>query len=175
MLLKRIRRSVASQLVCTGILMFIVLNVNKVNAGVFAAMKVDIKCSGKDIPNPPDSILSINANQPDSAGVVSTFEEEMPQFPGGDKARIQFLAENIKYPREAREHGIQGTVYITFLITTTGEIKDVRNLKSPHQLLADEAIRVIKLMPKWIPGKQKGKVVNVQYNMPIKFELSGVY
>ncbi len=171
MLLKKIRRSVASQLVCTGILMFIVLNVNKVNAGVFAAMKVDIKCSGKDIPNPPDSILSINVNQPDSMDVFFTVEE-IPNFPGGDDARIQFLAENIKYPREARERGIQGTVYITFLITTTGEIKDVRNLKSPHQLLADEAIRVIKLMPKWIPGKQKGKVVNVQYNMPIKFTLT---
>jgi TonB family protein len=172
MLLKKIRRSVASQLVCTGILMFIVLNVNKVNAGVFAAMKVDIQCSGKDIPNPTDSILSINANQPDSMGVVFTVVEEMPDFPGGDKARIQFLVENIKYPREAREHGIQGIVYITFIITITGEIKDVRSLKSPHQLLTNEAIRVIKLMPKWIPGKQNGKAVNVQYNMPIKFTLT---
>jgi TonB family protein len=171
MLLKRIRRSVASQLVCTGILMFIVLNVNKVNAGVFAAMKVDIKCSGKDIPNPTDSILSINANQPDSMAVFFTVEE-IPDFPGGDDARIQFLAENIKYPREAMERGIQGTVYITFIITITGEIKDVRNLRSPHQLLTNEAIRVIKLMPKWIPGKQNGKVVNVQYNMPIKFTLN---
>lgn len=138
-------------------------------------MKVNINCSGKDIPNPPDSILSINANQLDSMDVFFTVEE-IPDFPGGDDARIQFLAENIKYPREARERGIQGTVYITFIITITGEIKDVKSLKSPHQLLTNEAIRVIKLMPKWTPGKQNGKVVNVQqYNMPIKFELSGVY
>jgi len=171
MLLRKIRRSIALQLVCISILMFIVLNISKVNAGVFATMKVNILCSAKDISNPTDSILSINANQPDSTGVVFTVVEEIPQFPGGDDARVKFLSENIIYPEKARENQIQGTAYITFVVNQDGSIVDVRSLASPDRSLEEEAIRVVKLMPKWIPGKQRGKPVRVQFSMPIKFTL----
>jgi protein TonB len=99
--------------------------------------------------------------------------EESPQFPGGDEARIRFLAENISYPAEAREASIQGTVYITFVIEKDGTIADVRVLRGIGGGCDEEAVRVIRKMPRWLPGKQRGKPVRVQFNMPIKFSMAG--
>lgn len=99
--------------------------------------------------------------------------EAMPEYPGGDVARMQFLQENIKYPQMARESGIQGTVYVTFVVEPNGSVSDVRVLRGIGGGCDEEAIRVIQAMPKWIPGKQRGKPVRVQFNMPIKFTLQG--
>jgi len=104
--------------------------------------------------------------------LISTFEKA-PEFPGGDKARMIYLIENIKYPQEARNSKKQGTVFITFFIEIDGSISNVKILRSPDKLLSDEAIRIIKGMPKWKPGTRKGKPVRVQFNMPIKFTLYG--
>jgi len=96
-----------------------------------------------------------------------------PEYPGGNAARMQFLQENIKYPQMARESGIQGTVYVTFVVETDGRVTDVRVLRGIGGGCDEEAIRVIQSMPKWVPGKQRGKPVRVQFNMPIKFTLQG--
>lgn len=97
--------------------------------------------------------------------------EDAPQYPGGDEARIRFLNDNIRYPQMARESGIQGTVYITFVVERDGSITDVRILRPIGGGCDEEAIRVIKAMPKWTPGKQRGRPVRVQFNMPIRFTL----
>lgn len=104
---------------------------------------------------------------------IFTVVEESPQFPGGDEGRLRFLTENIKYPAEAREASIQGTVYITFVVEKDGTIKDVRVLRGIGGGCDEEAVRVISSMPRWLPGKQRGKPVRVQFNMPIKFSMAG--
>ena len=103
---------------------------------------------------------------------VFTIVEEMPIFPGGEKARNRFLAENIIYPEKATRSGIQGTVYISYVINREGYVTDVKLLRGIGGGCNEEAVRVVKLMPKWKPGKQDGKTVNVLYNMPITFGLS---
>ncbi|NLH53637.1 MAG: energy transducer TonB [Bacteroidales bacterium] len=97
--------------------------------------------------------------------------ESMPEFPGGEEARIAFLRDNIKYPQMARESGIQGTVYVTFVVETDGRVTAVRVLRGIGGGCDEEAVRVVKAMPRWIPGKQRGKPVRVQFTMPIKFTL----
>lgn len=104
---------------------------------------------------------------------IFTVVEESPSFPGGDEARIRFLQENIDYPQMARESGIQGTVYVTFVVEPNGSVSGVRVLRGIGGGCDEEAVRVIKKMPKWNPGKQRGKPVRVQFNMPIKFTLQG--
>lgn len=104
---------------------------------------------------------------------IFTVVEESPGFPGGDIARIRYLQENIRYPQMARESGIQGTVYVTFVVEKDGRVTDVRILRGIGGGCDEEAIRVINAMPRWNPGKQRGKPVRVQFNMPIKFTLQG--
>jgi len=99
--------------------------------------------------------------------------EEAPVYPGGEEARISFLQQNIRYPQLARESNIQGTVYVTFVVERNGAINDVRVLRGIGGGCDEEAVRVIRAMPKWMPGKQRGKPVRVQYNMPVKFTLTG--
>jgi len=97
--------------------------------------------------------------------------EEPPRFPGGNDAMLRFLAENIHYPQPSRQEAIQGTVYLTFVINTDGSVDNARVLRGVHWSLDEEALRVIRAMPEWIPGKQRGKPVNVQFTMPIRFAL----
>ena len=97
--------------------------------------------------------------------------EVMPQFPGGEGELFKFLRNNVKYPRNARENGISGKVYVSYIIDKDGGLRDIKIMKGVSQDLDEEAMRVIKLMPKWIPGIQDGIPVQVQYNMPINFML----
>ncbi len=97
--------------------------------------------------------------------------EDQPAFPGGEKARMKYLAENIDYPQLARESGIQGTVYVTFVVEKDGSVTDVRILRGIGGGCDEEALEVVRNMPKWKPGKQRGKPVRVQFNMPIRFTL----
>ncbi|MDY0215711.1 MAG: energy transducer TonB [Bacteroidales bacterium] len=103
---------------------------------------------------------------------IFTVVEENPMFPGGDEARMNFLRENIKYPQMARESGIQGTVYVTFVVEPSGNITNIKILRGIGGGCDEEALRVVRQMPKWKPGKQRGKSVRVQFNMPIRFVLS---
>lgn len=95
--------------------------------------------------------------------------EQQPEFPGGEKELDKFLSENIKYPRQAIEDSIQGKVFVTFVVEKDGKITDARVLRGIGGGCDEEALRVIKKMPKWIPGKQRGKAVRVQFNLPIAF------
>ena len=97
--------------------------------------------------------------------------EQMPQFPGGDAALMQYLNSHIKYPVVAEENGIQGRVVCTFVVERNGSITDVRVIKSVDPSLDKEAVRVLKSMPSWIPGKQNGSAVRVKYTVPVTFRL----
>lgn len=100
-----------------------------------------------------------------------TLVEQMPQFPGGEKAMMDFLSRNINYPQRAMENGIQGKVVVQFVVTKNGTIGEVKVIRSIDPDLDKEAIRVCKLLPKFIPGKMNGQPVNVWYTMPITFKL----
>ncbi len=97
--------------------------------------------------------------------------ESMPAFPGGENALNRYLAENIKYPQMAKESGIQGRVFVTFVVERDGSVTDVKVLRGIGGGCDEEAIRVVKGMPRWSAGKQRGKPVRVQFNLPIKFTL----
>ncbi|HNQ12811.1 MAG TPA: energy transducer TonB [Bacteroidia bacterium] len=97
--------------------------------------------------------------------------ENPPSFPGGEAALVKFLQNNIKYPAIARENNITGRVYLTFVVDPTGSIKDLKILRGVHPAIDEEAVRVVKSMPKWSPGKQRGKAVSVQFNLPVNFSL----
>jgi protein TonB len=103
---------------------------------------------------------------------IFTVVEESPMFPGGDEARMKFLRDNIKYPQMARESGIQGTVFVTFVVEPNGNITNIQILRGIGGGCDEEALRVVRQMPRWQPGKQRGKAVRVQFNMPIRFVLS---
>lgn len=97
--------------------------------------------------------------------------EQAPNFPGGDDALKKYLSENLKYPIIAQESGIQGKVIVKFVVSKTGDILDVQIFKGVDTSLDREAVRVVQSMPKWIPGKQKGKTVSVYFTLPIEFML----
>lgn len=97
--------------------------------------------------------------------------EQMPSFPGGAGALMQYLSSNIKYPVVAEENGVQGRVVCTFVVEKDGSITDVRVIKSVDPSLDKEAVRVVKGMPRWIPGKQNGSAVRVKYTVPVTFRL----
>ena len=99
--------------------------------------------------------------------------EEMPQYPGGPKALFEFLSNTVNYPEEAEKAGTQGRVIATFVVEKDGSISGAKVVKSVDPLLDAEALRVINAMPNWTPGKQNGKVVRVQYTVPISFNLDG--
>ena len=104
--------------------------------------------------------------------VVFVVVETMPEFPGGQQALFKYLSDNVKYPVIAQENGIQGRVICQFVVNKDGKIVDVEVVRSGGDPSLDkEAIRVIKSMPPWKPGKQRGKAVRVKYTVPVNFRL----
>lgn len=97
--------------------------------------------------------------------------EQMPEYPGGDDAYKLFLQNNIRYPQSAKENGIEGTVYLSFEVNKKGKIRNVTVLRGVDVDIDSEAVRVVKMMPDWIPGIQRGKPVDVNITLPIKFSL----
>ena len=97
--------------------------------------------------------------------------EEMPAYPGGEQKLLEYVAKNTKYPQIARESGIQGRVFIGFVVETDGSISNVKVLRGIGGGCDEEAVRVIKSLPKWKPGKQRGKAVRVSYQIPVNFKL----
>lgn len=98
--------------------------------------------------------------------------EEMPMFPGGEKALVTYLKENLNYPVVPAENGVQGRVIVLFKVETDGSLTDVRIGRSVDPFIDREALRLVKAMPKWIPGKQDGKPVPVKFQLPITFSLN---
>lgn len=97
--------------------------------------------------------------------------EENAQFPGGDEACMKWLHDHIKYPSICQEQGVQGRVIVAFVVNRDGSIVDVKVLRSPDQHLSDEAVRVVKQMPKWKPARQGNRSVRSRFNLPVMFRL----
>ena len=97
--------------------------------------------------------------------------EQMPVFPGGQQALMAFLANTIKYPEQAQKEGIQGRVIVQFIVNENGQVGDVTLARGVDASLDAEAIRVVKEMPKWTPGKMNGEDVAVKYTIPVNFAL----
>ena len=97
--------------------------------------------------------------------------EEMPEFPGGMPALIEFLQTNIKYPKDAIKQEVGGRVMVMFVVETDGSISNVRVARKVFPSLDEEAVRVVKTMPKWKPGKEKGRLVRVNYTLPVVFSI----
>jgi len=97
--------------------------------------------------------------------------EQMPSFPGGQSALMEYLHDHVKYPVVAQENGVQGRVVVSFIVERDGSITDVRVVRSVDPSLDREAARVVSSMPRWTPGKQNGSAVRVKYNVPVMFKL----
>ena len=133
-----------------------------------------------------DLVASMKTNQPETASVAvkdtltpdePVFEvvEQMPEFPnGGVTGLTEYIKKNLRYPEEAKKAGTQGRVVVQFLINKNGAISDVSVLRSVDRLLDAEAVRLVRSMPKWKPGMQKGKAVTVKYTLPVPFRLKDV-
>ena len=105
---------------------------------------------------------------------VFTVVEQQPQFPGGEAALLKYVAEHIRYPAVAQENNIQGKVVVQFVVTKTGAVGEVKVVRSKDPDLDKEAVRVVKSLPNFVPGKMNGHAVNVWYTLPITFRLQGV-
>lgn len=105
---------------------------------------------------------------------VFTAVEQMPQFPGGEAELMKYISKNLKYPPVAMENNIQGRVTIQFVVTKTGKIGEVKVARGKDPDLDKEAVRVVKSLPDFIPGKMNGQAVNVWYTLPITFKLQGI-
>lgn len=118
-------------------------------------------------PEPPEPMPEVYFN----ADTVLTIAEVMPEFPGGSKAFTQYVRDNMIYPEIAKEIGVEGKVFVKFIIHSTGQISSTQIARGVYPALDQEAMRLIKLMPRWNPGVQKGKAVPVYYILPVVFRL----
>jgi protein TonB len=117
--------------------------------------------------------LNLNETFEDDQGdQIYVYVKNMPEFPGGDLALRKWIAQHINYPHEAKENGIEGTVYLRFEVTKTGAVGKVEIDKGADPLLDKEALSVIKELPNFKPGEQNGKKVNVWYTIPVTFRLN---
>ena len=103
---------------------------------------------------------------------IFTIVEENPEFPGGIQACYKWIADNMKYPQISQENGVQGRVTVNFVVNADGSIVDVKVVRGVDPHLDKEAIRVVSKMPKWKPGKQRGKAVRCSFNLPVRFKLN---
>ncbi len=129
--------------------------------------------ANKDANEPFTSEILIRFELPGtvSNGIVYIMVDEMPKFPGGDAALFEFLYKTIQYPAQAKDNGIHGKVILRFIVTSEGNVENVTVARDVDPLLDNEAVRVMRLCPKWEPGKMKGKPVNIYYSVPISFAL----
>ena len=143
-------------------------------AEVLTVVEDDVKLDDVDIASaqveaytPP----AVVEEEEESSQQIFTVVETMPEFPGGQGALLQYLAKSIKYPVIAQENGIQGRVSCSFVVNKDGSIVDAEVIRGVDPSLDKEALRVINSMPKWSPGKQRGKPVRVKYTVPVTFRL----
>lgn len=132
-----------------------------------AQSKMDTKSVDLFESEKPTMAKEENKASPDFFTIV----EDMPVYPGGNTAFFEFIATNTKYPQEARRRGISGVVYVSYIVNTVGEVQNVRVVRGVDPLLDSEAVRVVKSLKGYSPGKQQGKAVNVQFTLPVRFNL----
>lgn len=121
-----------------------------------------------DLSNIPDVVVKPKVIEDETF----VFVEQMPEFPGGQKALMEYLTKNISYPEIARENGYEGSVALSFVIDQSGDISDIQIKRDVPGGCGAEAVRVVKSMPRWKPGRQNGNVVKVRYTLPVKFRLN---
>jgi periplasmic protein TonB len=121
----------------------------------------------KDVIDIPDNPI---VGDPDE-GKIFTIVEEMPTFPGGEEKMAEYIQKNLKYPAIARENGISGRVYVTFVVDKDGKVTNAKILRGIGGGCDEEALRVVRSMPEWKPGRQNGRSVQVQCNLPVAFTL----
>ena len=135
------------------------------------ANATDVSTMAKEINPTATALPTANMQAKESAQKVFDAVEEMPKFKGGDRAMLEYLMMNVKYPESAVKAKQQGNAIVGFVVGKDGTVSDVHIVKSTgYDVLDNEAMRVVKSMPAWEPGKQKGKPVNVKYNVPIRFK-----
>ncbi len=115
----------------------------------------------------------IEEEEEEEEQTIFTVVENSAEFPGGVAEMYKYINSNIKYPQQARETGTQGQVFVTFVVERDGSITDIKILRDIGSGCGEEAVRIVKGMPKWTPAKQRGKAVRMQFNLPIKFTLAG--
>ena len=136
---------------------------------VLIILMIGINCSSSKYSFPPVGHFVWDNELIDS---VSTYTEVMPSFPGGDDGFYRFISGEIRYPLLAKSAGVEGKVYIQFVITRYGDVALAKVVKGIGYGCDDEALRVVNLMPRWNPGKQNGKPVNVRISVPIVYYLN---
>ena len=112
----------------------------------------------------------LEVTEPDENGIFQVVETE-PEFPGGMAELMKYLEKNLRYPQICKEQGVQGRVIVQFVVNTDSTITDVNVIKPVNPHLDEEAVRVVKAMPKWNPGKQRGEPVRVRFFLPVTFRL----
>lgn len=117
-----------------------------------------------DVPLPPEHAPKVEK--------IFSFVEESPEFPGGEEKLMKFLTTNLKYPQIARENAVEGNVYVKFIIEKDGSITNIQVARGIGYGCDQEAVRVVKTMPKWEPGKQRGTPVRSRFILPFKFKLN---
>lgn len=140
-------------------------NISTVNNNVATP---DVDFVAPDVDEPVEPIVT-PIEEPIDEPDFFLVSEKAPSFPGGQKAMMDYLRDHIKYPAALREAGIQGRVIVSFVVDTDGSIKDITVLRSAHERLDAEAIRVVSSMPNWNPGENQGRKVRVRYQLPVFF------
>lgn len=148
-----------------------VLNIVDNNVKIEDELKIDDTEADKMTVIDVAPVIQTKKEEEEEEAQVFFIVEEMPEFPGGELALRKFIANAIKYPVIAQENGIQGKVYVTFVVDKDGGISDARIARGVDTSLDKEALRVVSTLPKWKPGKQRGKPVRVSYTVPINFVL----
>ena len=138
-----------------------------VSVGLAALTACESQLTEMNTDNNISSVLNQNNNSEWMGIIISP----QPSFPGGSQALVDFLRENTKYPEQALKDSIEGRVVVGFVIDTDGSITEPKVVRSVHPLLDAEALRVVKLMPKWEPGYQGDSLVRVKYNLPVTFKM----
>ncbi len=134
----------------------------------------DITISSEDDQTQAQEVIQAPVEMPEEdpeENIVFVVAEKMPSFPGGQQALMKYLSENIRYPVIAQENGVQGRVIVQFTVRKDGSIDDVKVVKSADPSLDKEAVRLIKSVPAWEPGMQRGKAVHCKFTVPIVFKL----
>jgi periplasmic protein TonB len=131
---------------------------------------VDASLVEPEAPPPPPKVIEEPAEDENK---VFQVVQQKPEFPDGERALLAFLGKNLKYPAIARENGIEGNVVVRFVVSKTGEVRNAEVLRGIGGGCDAEALRVVNSMPKWNPGKNNGKAVNVTYTLPVRFKLEG--
>ena len=168
-----VRRSRALALVPAVALALALVNVPSVSRAIdrTASAELSLRSNATMDNGKVTENRAINQEKRADASDAESAPEVLPKFPGGDAAMIKFLIDNVQYPASAMKDSIQGRVAVKFTVQPDGSITDVGVMKSVSPVLDAEAVRVAKLMPRWIPGEKDGKKVACQFSLPVSFKL----